>query len=110
MSSSNGGKNIAANVYSEAKSRIETFLKEHKVEGTGVFHTHTAYGAPWGKFNISADEMEEFVDLYHRALQAKVDLHITERPTQIGPLLIDIDFNFNKKKTKDIIKRMILNI
>ena len=97
MPNNNGGKNIAATNSIEAKARLETFLRTHKVEGTGVYHTHTAYGEPWGKFDIPDDDMETFIDLYHQALQARVDLHITERPKNVGPLLIDIDFNFDKK-------------
>ncbi|AYV76933.1 MAG: D5-like helicase-primase [Barrevirus sp.] len=90
----------------QALKEFNTFLKEHKVEGERVFYTHTAFGFPWGKFNIGEKEgeLEKFFELYGNALQVGADLHITERPKKVGPLLIDVDFHFDLPKQEDIDK------
>ncbi|ARF09495.1 D5-like helicase-primase [Indivirus ILV1] len=97
-------KEVNLSGQNEARRQFESFLKEHKVEGDGVYHTHTAFGSPWGKFNIPDDKTERFFELYRNALQTNVELHITERPKKVGPLLIDIDFNFNKEYEDRIYK------
>lgn len=78
----------------EIRKRLYNFLKSHEVKGTGLYHTHTAFGDPWGKFNIPDEKMDEFIELYCDAL-GKIDLHMTERPKNVGPFLIDIDFHFD---------------
>lgn len=98
MSEDGNIKRQSAPTYFDAKRRFESFLKEYKVEGQGVPYTHTAYGPPWGKFNIPDDKMDKFLKIYYDALQARVPLHITEKPKKVGQLLLDIDFNFDKKK------------
>ena len=88
----------------EARKQFETFLKEHKVEGEKVYYTHTAFGLPWGKYNIPDDEMEKYFEVYGNALQTGVELHMTERPKPVGPLLIDIDFHFEKEYEERLYK------
>lgn len=78
----------------ELETKFENFLSDRRVEGKGVEHTHTAFGPPWGKFNIVESDMEDFMSMYSQLI-GKCDLHITERPKEVGPLLIDIDWNFN---------------
>lgn len=96
-------KNTAKSQF-EVKKQFEDFLRKHKVEGKGTYHTHTAFGPPYGKFNISEDDYTQFYDLYCNALQRGVDLHITERPKEVGPLLIDIDFHFDENHDERIYK------
>lgn len=82
----------------ETKKRFEMFLKEYKVEsGIGAFHTHTAFGEPWGLYNVPDSQMDKFFELYINCMQNKIDLHMIERPKNIGPLLIDIDFNLGEE-------------
>ncbi|MCJ7637189.1 MAG: PriCT-2 domain-containing protein, partial [Nitrososphaeraceae archaeon] len=88
----------------EARKQFDAFLKEYKVEGERVPHTHTAFGAPWGKFDIPVDKTDKYFQLYCNALQTGVELHMTERPKQVGPLLIDIDFNFEKEQEERVYK------
>ena len=85
-----------------AKVRLDTFLKEHSV-GDNDIHTHTAFGAPWGKYNIADEEMGKFFELYCGAL-GLYELHIIERPKPIGPLIIDIDFKFDMSHKERLYK------
>ena len=99
----------------EIQANLEKFLKKYQVKEDGAKLTHTAFGHPWGKFNIPDEHMEEFFDLYCAALASgKISLHITERPKKVGPLLIDIDFKFDKENNEryykeDDIKYIIAN-
>jgi len=92
---------------------FDKFLQKFKVIGKNVTCTHTAYGPPWGKFNIPDEELDEFYNKY-RKIVGKIHLYMTERPKNTGPLLVDIDFNFeceNKERqyTIDDIK-LVINI
>lgn len=91
---------------------FEQFLITHKVTGQGVPYTHSAFGHPWGKYDIPDNKLDEFYELYGKMVEAKVDLHLIERPKNIGPLLIDIDLHFTKdhkerQYTQDDIKYII---
>lgn len=88
-----------------------TFLEEMRVEGEGVEYTHTAFGAPWGKYNVSDENMGKFINLYKKALNAYINhgidenssewkLHITEKPKRVGQLVLDLDFRVNNKDRK----------
>src|SRR5271170_4462758 len=73
------------------------FMESHVVAGKGIFHTHTNFGPPWKKYNIESKDYDTFLDLYSKVqLSNKVVLNVTERPQDIGPLLIDIDLKFDK--------------
>lgn len=93
--------NVSVNQQNEARRQFEAFLKETKVEGEKVPFTHTAFGSPWGKYNITDDKIDRYFQLYCNALQSGIELHMTERPKQVGPLLIDIDFHFDELKEKE---------
>jgi P4 family phage/plasmid primase-like protien len=76
-------------------SSFNNFVKEFIVEGKNVEHTHTTFGPPWVKYNIPADKYNDFTTAYSKLLGQ--DLFITERPQEVGPLLIDLDFKFQQK-------------
>lgn len=78
-----------------AKQTFEAFLKKYKV-GDKDIKTHYAFGAPWGKFNIPDDAEEEFFEVYNNAMQRGIEMHIVEKPKELGPLLIDIDFHYDQ--------------
>jgi phage/plasmid-associated DNA primase len=77
---------------------FHTFLDEHRVEGDGIYFTHLAYGNPWAKYVIE-DDKDEFLKLYSN-ISGKVDLHIGEKPREVGPLMVDIDFHFQSTHKK----------
>lgn len=63
--------------------------------------THTTYGSSTnrGSFSIPDEKMDEFYNLYVKCLH-KHELNVIERQKEIGPYLIDIDFNFDKSLSK----------
>ena len=71
------------------------FLHNYQVEKGSDF-THTSIVKPSGSFYIPGDKLDEFFNIYGLAMQAKVDLYLTEKPRDIIPVLIDIDFRFPK--------------
>lgn len=64
--------------------------------------THTLMGPlhpsrPYrGAYNIEGLDYEVFMKLYKKAVNV-MDMHIVERPTEVGPIVIDIDFKTHKK-------------
>ena len=76
--------------------QFEKFLKDHKLDKEAKTYTHTCYGHPYGKYDISGDDYQKFVNLYTKVL-GKIDLHVTEKQLDIGPWLIDIDFKSTNK-------------
>lgn len=96
------GNNVTSTKISALRTGINnlnTFLTKYKIpSGKGVYHTHTAFGPPFGSFDIPDDKLDEFTQLYCGALGN--ELHIVERPKLVGPLLIDIDFHVDTKDRK----------
>lgn len=70
------------------------YLKDHEVVGKGVYHTHTLFGGQYGKYKI--EENEEFLEIYSKLVWV-VELFVVERPKEVGPLIIDIDFRIPEK-------------
>ena len=96
----------------ENRRNLEEFLQEH-IAKENDFLTHTAFGPPWGRYNISDEDNDKFLKLYCCALGNQ--LHIVERPKKVGPLLIDIDLRFSeehseRKYNDDDIKQIIASI
>lgn len=102
-------KNQKTNVLSDSLQSVDTkgessinikkfndFLLKHKVPN-GTKCTHTAFGEPWGSFNIEGSDNDVFLSLYKK-VYGKTGLHIIERPRVVGPFLIDIDFNIDASK------------
>ena len=89
---------IDANKLSKDIDTFDKYLQLHKVI-QGAEFTHTAFGPPFGSYYIPDSDLDEFYDLYCNIV-GQVPLYITERPVEHGPLLIDIDFNFDEKGFK----------
>ncbi len=69
------------------------FLEGHRV-GKGGAYTHTSILQPVGSFYIPPEDTSEFFKLYKNALSKNEDLYLTEKHTDIGPIVIDLDFRF----------------
>ncbi len=78
-----------------------TFMKGHyKKSGESMTHTlmgplHKDLAPGKGAFSIEGVEYETFMNLYQLALP-KMQMHIVERPKNVGPMVIDIDFKTHK--------------
>jgi P4 family phage/plasmid primase-like protien len=81
----------------ESKKRLQSFLDSHR--GDGVI-SHTSMDK--GKFFIPEDEMSEFYNLYVKAVLDDNRLYLTEKPREIGPLRIDLDFIYEQKTDKHL--------
>jgi P4 family phage/plasmid primase-like protien len=79
------------------------YLTRYKVEKGSVF-SHTGIIKPSGAFYIPADEMDQFFEVYKKALVAGEDLYMTEKHRDISPFLIDLDFRF--EKTEEAISKL----
>ena len=71
------------------------FLGKYKCE-RGKPCTHTSIDQPKARLNIPDDKLDEFYKLYSHAQLSSVPLHFTEKPTEISPLRVDLDFRFIK--------------
>jgi P4 family phage/plasmid primase-like protien len=81
----------------DSKDNLQKFLENHRADG--VF-SHTSMDK--GKFFIGEDDMKEFYDLYIEALKDEAHLYLTERPLEIGPLRVDMDFIYEQKTDKHL--------
>src|SRR3990170_7066934 len=97
---------------SETGVNFDRFLEKYITIGNGVPYTHTTVGNPWKKYYIPDEASLEFHKLYFSAYKHK-NLHIVEKPRELGPLVIDIDFKLsekNRKYTEEDIKYIITKI
>jgi len=90
---------------SEIVNEYITFMKRHSMpKGTDISEiTHTLLGPlvngienQWGSYKIEGADYDIFIHLYKK-LMTYIDMHIVERQKNVGPLVIDIDFNFDMK-------------
>lgn len=72
-------------------SKFNKFMNKHKVLDDGPI-THTSMGEPFGKYNISDDELDKFYELYCGNLLEGTHMHILEVHKECGPVIIDLDF------------------
>lgn len=76
-------------------NKFTKFMTAH-VAKKGEIYTHTTVGPPWKTYNIPNEEYTEFLKLY-TGVVGRGKLHLTEKPREVGPLLIDIDMKFNNE-------------
>jgi P4 family phage/plasmid primase-like protien len=81
----------------ESKRRLQQFLENHRADG---MLSHTSMDK--GKFFIPDDDMAEFYDLYLEALRDDNKLYLTEKPREIGPLRVDLDFIYEQKTDRHL--------
>jgi P4 family phage/plasmid primase-like protien len=76
-----------------SSTTVINFLKKHYVEG--VLHTHVSLVEPRGKFQLSRDNREQFMDIYSDLIENddnnEVIIGIGESPQSYLPVLADID-------------------
>jgi P4 family phage/plasmid primase-like protien len=80
--------------------KMNKFLEKHTVEKGENIKTHTTCGPPWKSYNISDSKMDQFLELYTNCVMDGTTLHFIERPRKVGPLLIDIDMDFDADCTE----------
>jgi P4 family phage/plasmid primase-like protien len=65
----------------------------------GMEFTHTSIIKPSGSFYVSPDDWDDFISKYRLAMRHGEDLHMTEKHREVSPVLIDLDFRFDKEKS-----------
>lgn len=58
--------------------------------------THTSCGEPKGSYYIDDEKIKEFHNHYAQLIDTSANMHMIERPKQVGPLTIDIDIQYDK--------------
>ena len=73
-------------------SKLLSFLKKHIVDEESTFHSHTSL-EPRGKYLFSANDMDEFWDIYQKDVinNTSKTRTITEKSDNYLPVLADID-------------------
>jgi len=70
-------------------------LEAYRVQSrSGDITTHTSLAEPAGAFHVPGCAYEHFLIEYAKAIGDGERLHLTERPCQHFPLLVDLDFRF----------------
>lgn len=69
------------------------FLQDHRVE-RGCDFTHTSLGYPKGSYYVPCMQASRFHDLYCAAQEAGGTTYLTEKHSDIGPVVVDLDFKF----------------
>lgn len=94
--------------------KLYDFLEEFRCN-PGDKITHTSLDNPKGSFNITGlQRRNKFYELYKSALNMGAKLHITECHREQGPIMIDIDLNYEsedheRRYTDDHIIKIITN-
>lgn len=77
---------------------VFSFLQKYQI-GKGGEHTHTSFIKPTGAFYIPVNAQDAFIDLYKTCIKKNEYLYITEKHRDFSPILIDLDFRYEKENT-----------
>jgi P4 family phage/plasmid primase-like protien len=77
---------------------VFSFLQKYQI-GKGGEHTHTSFIKPTGAFYIPVNAQDAFIDLYKTCIKKNEYLYITEKHRDLSPILIDLDFRYEKENT-----------
>ena len=77
---------------------VFSFLQKYQI-GKGGEHTHTSFIKPTGAFYIPVNAQDNFIELYKTCIKKNEYLYITEKHRDLSPILIDLDFRYEKENT-----------
>ena len=77
------------------EENVFSFLQKYQIV-KGSEHTHTSFIKPTGAFYIQAGFQDQLFDVYKRCMREGEMLYVTEKHRDIGPVLIDLDFRYEK--------------
>jgi len=96
---------IINSVHMASAPTLKQFLEERRIVGTTDRRAATITGITGGKYYISDEEYETFIDLAYVYLfrEKGRPMNIIEMPKPAGPkpLLIDLDFRYRKDRSLD---------
>src|SRR3990172_1247591 len=73
--------------------RLINFLKK-RTAVKGTHFTHTSKIQPLRSYNIANEDMAEFWDIYNTVISEKGVAGVTEKPENVVPLIVDVDFRY----------------
>ena len=82
-----------------ASPGLVEYLKNFKVLKGDEF-THTSLGYSAGSYYIPYEETEAFFDIYCEEQSKGVDVYLTEKHKNMSPILIDLDFRYDKASSE----------
>lgn len=77
------------------EENVFSFLQKYQIV-KGSEHTHTSFIKPTGAFYIQVSIQDQFFEVYKRCMKAGEMLYVTEKHRDISPVLIDLDFRYEK--------------
>jgi len=95
----------------QQKRKLIDFLNVMKSLKDSAF-THTSITEPAGSFYIKSEDTKSFYDLYKNSMKSGGNLYLTEKHSDISPVLIDFDFRFpldviERKYTIQMIEKVV---
>ena len=88
--------------------QFKKFITQFRCE-KGQPYTHTSIFDPIGSFHISDDKIDEFYEIYKKALIGGRKLYLTEKPQDPSPMRVDLDFRFklnDEVKDNEVLQRL----
>lgn len=71
--------------------RLQKFLKDREVGKNEPF-THTSKIKPMRRYFIEGEDLDQFYDVYNQVIYEGGIAGITEKPEEVVPLIVDVDF------------------
>jgi P4 family phage/plasmid primase-like protien len=85
---------------SVAKNDLQAFINKYRSEKGKAF-TNTSIANPRISVNIPTECYDTFLNLYALAITGGISLYFTEKPLDISPIRVDLDFRFSKESNDD---------
>lgn len=92
------------NVESMETPQLKNYLNKYKVE-KGQPYTNTYMGNPSHSLFVPEEEYNDFLSVYSECVKRGIALHYTEKPTEVSPLRVDLDFRFQNNGNTDTVTR-----
>jgi P4 family phage/plasmid primase-like protien len=94
------------------RTALYDYLEKNCLVRKGEEFTHTSIYDPTASYYISPEQTAKFFELYKTAVSNDVDLYLTEKHRDVGPIVIDLDFRFDtdnqeRRYTQDDIERVV---
>ena len=94
--------------------KLKNYLNKYKNTENRQPYTNTYMGNPKHSLFVPEEEYDVFLSVYAECVKRGMDLHYTEKPKDISPLRVDLDFRFEndtdtvvRKYTDDQIKNIV---
>jgi len=88
--------------------QFKKYLTQFRCE-KGQAYTHTSIFDPTGSFHIPNEKLNEFYEVYKKALIGGRKLFLTEKPENPSPMRVDLDFRFklnDEVKDNEVLQRL----